>query len=76
LEKTIILKDFLGKQYVANASPSQEDPYLSPYTDLKYIACSVQELWCSKVELTNPDAVVVHSSRTLLVYGSDIEKIM
>jgi hypothetical protein len=51
LEEIIIHEDFLDHQEVANASPSQGDPYLSPCQDFKLIACFVQELWCSKVEL-------------------------
>jgi hypothetical protein len=56
LEEIIILLDFLEHQEAANASASQEDPNRSPCKDFKLIACSVQDLGCSKVELTNPDA--------------------
>jgi hypothetical protein len=42
-----------------NASPSQEDSYLSPHKDFKLFACSVQDLWWSKVELTNCDTAVI-----------------
>jgi hypothetical protein len=38
--------------------PIQQDPYLSPHKDFKLIACSVQELWWSKVELTNCDSAM------------------
>jgi hypothetical protein len=38
LEEIIILKDFLEHQEAANASLSQEDPYLSPCKDFKLIA--------------------------------------
>jgi hypothetical protein len=53
--------DFLEHQEAANASPSNKDPYVSPCKDFKLISWPVQELWWSKVELTNPD---VRSSRT------------
>jgi hypothetical protein len=69
LEEIIILQDFLEHQAAVNASPSQEDPYLSLRKDFKLITCSVQDLWCSKVELTNPDAA--RSRSTLVVKGSD-----
>jgi hypothetical protein len=39
-----------------DSAPSQQDPYLSPQKDFKLIVCLVQELWWSKVKLTNPDA--------------------
>jgi hypothetical protein len=29
--------------------PSQQDPYLSPQKDFRLIACSVPEIWPSKV---------------------------
>jgi hypothetical protein len=48
LQKTfggiIILQDFLEHQEAANASPSQEDPNLSPLEDFKLISFSIQEL--------------------------------
>jgi hypothetical protein len=49
-------QDFLEDQKAANASPSKEDQYLSTCEEFKLIAFSVQELWWSKVELTNLDA--------------------
>jgi hypothetical protein len=71
LEEIIFLQDFLEHQEAANASPSQEDLYFL-HKDYKLIASLVQELWCSKVELPNPDiAVAICSSRTLDVKGSD-----
>jgi hypothetical protein len=33
LEEIIILKDFLEQQEAANASPSEEDPYILPRKD-------------------------------------------
>jgi hypothetical protein len=65
-EKLIILHNFWKHQEAENASPSQEDPYLSPREDFKLIACLVQELWCSKVKVTNCDAAVaeIRSSST------------
>jgi hypothetical protein len=41
-------------------APSQEDSYLSLCKDFKSIACSVQELWCSKVGVENCDAAAGH----------------
>jgi hypothetical protein len=52
LEEIIIHQDFWKHQEAANASPSQEDPYLSCSKDFKLIACFVQDLWWSKVELS------------------------
>ena len=49
MEEIIILQDFEEHQEAGNASPCQEDSYLSPSEDVKLIACSVQELWSSKV---------------------------
>jgi hypothetical protein len=60
LEEIIILQDFLEHQEAVNASPSEEYPYISPYKDVQLIACSVQDLWWSKVKLTNPD---IHSTQ-------------
>jgi hypothetical protein len=39
LKEIITLQDLLEHQEVANASPSQEEPYISPSKDLKLIAC-------------------------------------
>jgi hypothetical protein len=55
LEKIIILQDFREHQEGENASPSQEEPYISTCKSFKIIACLVQELWLFKVELTNCD---------------------
>jgi hypothetical protein len=37
-EEIIILQDFLEHQEAENASPGQEDPYISPRKDFKLIA--------------------------------------
>jgi hypothetical protein len=77
LEEIFILQDLLEHQEVANASPSQEDLYILPCKDFKLIGCSVQKLMYSKVEV--PKCETGHSSsssssRTLVVYGSDIKR--
>jgi hypothetical protein len=41
LEEIIIFQDFVENEEVANASPSQEDPYLSLCKDFKFFACLV-----------------------------------
>jgi hypothetical protein len=64
LEEIIILQDFWEHQEAAHAY--QEDSYISPCKDFKLITCSVQELQCSKVELTNCDAAAA-ARRTLVV---------
>jgi hypothetical protein len=67
---------------IVDYTPSQQNPYISAHKDFKLIACSVQELWCSRVELTNCDAaasvaaagaVPSSSNSTLVVQGSDID---
>jgi hypothetical protein len=61
---------FLEHQEIANASPNQEDPYLLPHKNVKLFACSVHELWTSKVVVANPDmaaAAVVAMTVTRVV---------
>jgi hypothetical protein len=57
-----MLQDFLKHQEVVNASSSQKDPYILLHKDFKLIAWPVQELWWSKVELTNSDVRSISSS--------------
>jgi hypothetical protein len=46
------------------------DQYILPRKDFKLIACSIQYLWCSKIELTNPDTATAAAAVAVAVASS------
>jgi hypothetical protein len=75
LDGITIFKNFLEHQEAANASPYQEDPYLSPCENFKLIAYMVQELWCSKVVVANCDVAGVVAVAAAAVAGHCLSRV-